>query len=864
MTKAPSYFGFSFNHTITTFVSQRQANLFTLLAASYQSGATQQAEQTRYQLQANRVTRTEALIWSGIKALEAKNPHDAWLYFCGALKNQPHHPDFPLLLAQAARLQKADAAAMQCINHALKHKPLDSSYRIAAWQAQANNLSVTARKEYLWPQLPTLQDASELKCMLELMPEMPIGAAYLDMSKPLLKGWVFDPGGRDNRLHVYLCIGRQTELVRANEEHPLLYAVTGIRVGGFSIDLSAIQTEIEAHPIHLSMANGTALAGSPFWLDSPLPDLSYTPHFDTVVDVIIPVYQGLRQTLGCIESVLRARPYNKTPHEIIVVNDASPDTALLDALKILSTQGHISLIHHPINLGFIRGMNRAMALHPKRHIVWLNADTLVCHNWLDRLHTTAHSAENIASVTPFSNNGELMSFPQPAQKQNMPDLASLMQLDALASQSWDNTLPELEVGCGFCLYIRRDAFIDTGYLDEHHLLRGYGEDTDWCLRARMRGWQHVGAPHVFVAHAGNVSFGLHKAWLVARNNAWIRRRYPHAEQRYTRYRKRDPIKPHRQRLQHARLSRRTQDQPRVLHCIGSLTWQDPRLGFLTADEPPDTLPHWPQNTCLLSWRQDSVDTQLRLVLTDADSELPIVLDYSLAADYKKLRTTLSQLAIKHLVLYHLHHCSEMLLALLQNLDVPYHLHPLDDSLLIASPATLANHQIRQFAQTAQAIELPFKTLFSTYEKHYPGVSLIHTPYASLVNAKLPSAAEAGNFLAHAKTILIADHLNHACIAKRWLKLAHHFTQCGAKQKFILLQQTPHAQMLQASGCVYTPSLATGLNTSEMLQLAGCRVAVSLDATPSSGWMAPALANRYTLPLFAAHSKVASEIGVYSL
>ncbi|WP_244898743.1 hypothetical protein [Pseudomonas oryzihabitans] len=44
--------------------------------------------------------------------------------------------------------------------------------------------------------------------------------------------------------------------------------------------------------------------------------------------------------------------------------------------------------------------------------------------------------------------------------------------------------PEIEVGCGFCFYIKLCAPEQVGLLDEIQLKRGYGEETDWCLRAK--------------------------------------------------------------------------------------------------------------------------------------------------------------------------------------------------------------------------------------------------------------------------------------------------------------------------------------------------------------------------------------------
>ena len=158
-------------------------------------------------------------------------------------------------------------------------------------------------------------------------------------------------------------------------------------------------------------------------------------------------------------------------------------------------QNKLTHIRRPANLGFIRNMNRGMALNPASDVVWLNADTLVHGNWLDRLRAAAYQAPDIASVTPWSNNGELMSFPESRVCHPMPSAKMHARLDSLARKS--GLVPvEIEVGCGFCLYIKRDALNDVGYLDEVELRRGYGEESDWCLRARGNGWRHLGDQRV--------------------------------------------------------------------------------------------------------------------------------------------------------------------------------------------------------------------------------------------------------------------------------------------------------------------------------------------------------------------------------
>jgi GT2 family glycosyltransferase len=245
--------------------------------------------------------------------------------------------------------------------------------------------------------------------------------------------------------------------------------------------------------------------------------------------------------MECLVSLLSYRASNATPHEIIVLDDASPNRALVADLQALAHAGLIEYRRQDTNLGFIKTINRGMALRPDSDVVWLNADTRVHGDWLDRLRGAAYRDGRTASATPLSNNGELMSFPWVQVSTPMPDTARQAQIDLLASLLAAPPI-EIPLGCGFCFYIKRAALRAVGLLDEVHLERGYGEETDWCLRASHAGWRHVGAANVFVAHRGGVSFGIEKVLRVQQNNALIRRRYPEADALCQRFRVANPMR----------------------------------------------------------------------------------------------------------------------------------------------------------------------------------------------------------------------------------------------------------------------------------------------------------------------------------
>lgn len=272
------------------------------------------------------------------------------------------------------------------------------------------------------------------------------------------------------------------------------------------------------------------------------------------VDIVIPVYGDAHRTRSCIDSVLDSLRHNACPAAVLVVDDASPEPALSAWLDAQAAAGRLTLLRNPHNLGFIETCNRAMRLRPEHDIMLLNADTLVHGDWLDRLRATLYSAPDIASVTPWTNNGEISSFPKIGAAARGPTPAQLARIDTSAAalrRSGHTADLELPTCCGFAMLIKRSALDQVGLLDGVHLVRGYGEEVDWCLRANAAGYRHLLATGVFIAHTGTVSFRFEKTLRVQQNRAVLAARYPRYHADYSRFLNDDPLLPARDALKRA-------------------------------------------------------------------------------------------------------------------------------------------------------------------------------------------------------------------------------------------------------------------------------------------------------------------------
>lgn len=258
-----------------------------------------------------------------------------------------------------------------------------------------------------------------------------------------------------------------------------------------------------------------------------------------MIDVIVPVYRGLDCTRRCIASVLGHA--QRTPFELVVIDDASPEPDVSAYLDAQARTGAITLLRNATNVGFAAAVNRGTALHGDRDVVLLNSDAEVANDWLDRMCTAAARDARIGTLTPFSNNATICSYPFDGWTGGVPGGLGLAALDLLVAQANAGQMAEVPTAVGFCMYIRRDCLRQVGTFDVERFGRGYGEENDFCLRATGRGWRHALVADVFVYHEGAVSFAERSTELSERATAAMAEVHPGYLELVRGFVRRDPI-----------------------------------------------------------------------------------------------------------------------------------------------------------------------------------------------------------------------------------------------------------------------------------------------------------------------------------
>ncbi len=393
--------------------------------------------------------------------------------------------------------------------------------------------------------------------------------------------------------------------------------------------------------VHMKMRLDRLLGRSakPNALLSLSPKAQPVPISPHPVDIIVPVYRGLEDTRLCLESVLAAPC--QTAWRLIVINDCSPEPEVTEWLRAFAQRDpRIQLLENPENLGFVATVNRGMALSQGNDVLLLNSDAEVANDWLDRIQHAAYSGLRVASVTPFSNNATICSYPRFCQGNELPSGYDTASLDRLFAEHLAGQTVEVPTAVGFCMYIRRQCLQEIGLFDVDNFGKGYGEENDFCIRAQQAGWTHLHALDTFVRHAGGISFGESKSARELQAMETLRRLHPRYERDVHAFVQQDPARPARLLVDIARIT--GSGRPVILNVMHN------REG--------GTLRHIQE----LAQELGGQATFLRLLPAPGGAELRLegkheafAVRFALPDEHSRMLQTLRQLQVGHIHYHHL-------------------------------------------------------------------------------------------------------------------------------------------------------------------------------------------------------------------
>lgn len=241
--------------------------------------------------------------------------------------------------------------------------------------------------------------------------------------------------------------------------------------------------------------------------------------------IVVPIFNGGPHVARCLSSLTESTPAET---EIILVDDHSTESDIAGLCRTFAeSRPGTRVITNEQNFGYVTSVNVGIrAAQPGNDIILLNSDTVTPPGWLYKLRLAAAARPGIASVSPLSNAAGVFSVPTAYEDRALPDGMTVDLADQLLSLSSERRYEVVPVSCGFCMYLRREALTEVGLFDDRLFLRGYGEENDWCERARSAGFRHVVDESCFVAHSHGASFGREKTRLKRRNGSLVKALYP--------------------------------------------------------------------------------------------------------------------------------------------------------------------------------------------------------------------------------------------------------------------------------------------------------------------------------------------------
>lgn len=196
------------------------------------------------------------------------------------------------------------------------------------------------------------------------------------------------------------------------------------------------------------------------------------------VAVILVDYNGLKDTIECIESIEKSTVQS----QIILVDNASVEN---DARTISQQFPEVKTIRSELNGGFSAGNNLGIrwALEQEyEYIALLNNDTVVAPNMLELLCQYASETSVSAPKMLYYSKPETIWYGggKINRKTGNAEHYYMNQEDP-----GDKTVRKCDFATGCCIMIPASVFRKVGLLDERFFM--YCEDSDFCLRLKENG-----------------------------------------------------------------------------------------------------------------------------------------------------------------------------------------------------------------------------------------------------------------------------------------------------------------------------------------------------------------------------------------
>jgi len=228
----------------------------------------------------------------------------------------------------------------------------------------------------------------------------------------------------------------------------------------------------------------------------------------TELSICILTLNSVEYIRKCLKSIQQFPPDGG--YEILVADNGSNDgtvTMLQDEYPA------VKIILNKENLGFTKPNNQMLRQAKGNFLLLLNPDTLLtedCFNpQLDFLKANPDVGISIPKV--LNADGSFQKQSRRGEATPIEVIGYFFKLGKLFPKnkplngylvSWlpEDEVAEVKAVSGSCMFIRRETWEQVGDFDERFF--AYQEDSDYCRRARQKGWKIMYVPISHIIHYG--------------------------------------------------------------------------------------------------------------------------------------------------------------------------------------------------------------------------------------------------------------------------------------------------------------------------------------------------------------------------
>lgn len=224
----------------------------------------------------------------------------------------------------------------------------------------------------------------------------------------------------------------------------------------------------------------------------------------SLFSIIIVNWNTVELLRNCLLSIPRTNPTGC--YETIAVDNSSSDYSVA---MIKSEFPQVQLIENRENLGFARATNLGINASRGEIILLLNSDAeLKSDHIFDQVERFLNNHADVGIVgvslifpdgTPQASGGKFISNWELFKQQVLfLDSPLFHRIKSKLGAATNDQFYPLDYVTGACLFVRRQVLDEIGSLDENFYI--YGEDMEFCYRAKQHGWRSGVLPSLQAIH----------------------------------------------------------------------------------------------------------------------------------------------------------------------------------------------------------------------------------------------------------------------------------------------------------------------------------------------------------------------------